>query len=185
MTGRNDEFHRGITILRKAVVALLPGHGCEEQGQSLVEFALLTAVSLPLLAGIVYFGIAFNNQIALTNAVNTAAQSLILGKDISDPCATVNNALYLAAGSLNNPNIYGSNPLSFSITAGSTTVGPYQVVFASSGGPQCNATSATPLGLTQYSSVSVTATYGCSLSIYGVNYFKNCVLSATTSEVVQ
>lgn len=161
---------------------------CDERGQSLVEFALLSVILLPLLVGIVTFGITFNNQITLTNAVNNAAQVLALGSgQITDPCSSANNALYQAASSLNNKNIYGSNPLSFSISAYTNpttpnTVGPYQVVFSSSGGPSC--TSENP-DLKQGQQVSITATYGCNLTIYGVNYWKNCVLTATTSEAVQ
>jgi hypothetical protein len=157
----------------------------------MVEFALLSIVVLPLLVGIIYFGIAFNNQITLTNAVNSAAQAVVSGGGPNtDPCSLADNALYLAAGSLNNKNIYGSNPLSFSISVytNATTSypsGPYQV-FSSSGGPS---SSASCTGEAQYFTpaqpVSVTATYGCSLSIYGVNYFHSCVLTATSSGVFQ
>jgi len=52
----------------------------DERGQALLEFALVLVVLVLILLGIITFGIAFNNQITLTNAVNNAAQALMSSK---------------------------------------------------------------------------------------------------------
>lgn len=158
-----------------------------EEGQAIVEFALVFSLLAILLLGIISFGIAFDNQITLTHAANNAAQVVMSGSGvITDPCASVNSALAAAATNLNNPNIYGSNPLSFSITAytnatNSVSVGPYTVAFSGSG-QSCQSEAA---DLTQGQQVVVTATYGCNLTIFGHNFAPNCKLTAQTSEVVQ
>ncbi len=160
----------------------------DERGQSLAEFGILTAALFPVLLGTIAFGIAFNNQITLTNAVSNAAQVVMAGPGVvTDPCQAANNALALAAPSLNNSNIYGSNPLSFKLSAytNSTTpntVGPYTVVFSGSGGPSCAAEAA---DLTIGQEVVVTATYGCKLTVYGVNLAPNCLLTSQAAEAVQ
>jgi Flp pilus assembly protein TadG len=161
----------------------------DERGQALLEFALVLVVLVLILLGIITFGIAFNNQITLTNAVNNAAQALMSSKGAvnSDPCAAANTALAQAASSLNNVNIYGSNPLSFSISAYTNTstpntTGPYNVVFSTTGGPTCPTEAA---NLTTGQEVVVTATYGCKLQFMGINFAPNCVLSAQAAEAVQ
>ncbi len=164
-------------------------HARDESGQALLEFALVLVVLVLILLGIITFGIAFNNQITLTNAVNNAAWTLMSSKGAlnSDPCAAANSALASAAPSLNNVNIYGSNPLSFSISAYTNpttpnTTGPYNVVFATNGGPSCTGEAA---DLTTGQEVVVMATYGCKLQIFGINFAPNCVLSAQAAEAVQ
>ena len=92
-----------------------------------------------------------------------------------------------AAPSLNNVNIYGSNPLSFSISAYTNattpnTTGPYNVVFTTTGGPSCTGEAA---DLTSGQQVVISATYGCKLQIFGINFAPNCVLSAQAAEDVQ
>jgi Flp pilus assembly protein TadG len=154
----------------------------------MVEFAFVFSLLAMLLLGIVNFGITFYDQTALTNASNNAAQVVMAGAGvITDPCASANTAFASAAPNLNNSKIYGSYPLSFSITAytsptASTTVGPYQVVFTGSGGPSCTAEAAS---LTLGQQVVVTGTYGCNLTIFGHNFAPTCKLKATTSEAVQ
>jgi Flp pilus assembly protein TadG len=158
-----------------------------EQGSTLIEFALVLPVLMVIMVGIMAFGLAFYNQITLTNAANNAAQVLMAGSGvITDPCASVNNALAAAAPSLNNPAVYGANKLSYKIqaytsTTASTTVGPYTVTFPS-GGQSCPSLAAS---LTANQQVVVTATYGCNLVVFGRNYASNCLLTAQTSENVQ
>jgi Flp pilus assembly protein TadG len=154
----------------------------------MVEFALVFPILMAVLMGIIAFGIVFWNQITLTNAANNAAQVIMSGPGvITDPCAKANTAFAQSAPSLNNSSIYGTHPLSFSVTAyttstASTTSGPYQVVFGSGTGPSCP-TLASSLTLSQQ--VVVTATYGCNLQLFGFNPAPNCKLTAQTSEAVQ
>ncbi len=160
-----------------------------EEGATLLEFAFLMPALMLILVGIMKFGLAFYNQITLTNAATNAAQVLSAGTGvITDPCASVNNALAAAAPSLNNPAVYGSaaGKLSYTIQAytsatASTSVGPYTVAFPS-GGTSCTSEAAS---LTQYYQVVVTATYGCNLNVFGHNFAPSCLLTAQTSEVVQ
>lgn len=161
--------------------------GRREEGQAIVEFAFIFSMLAMLVLGIITFGITFYDQILLANATSNAAQVLMAGSGtITDPCGSANTAFVAAAPSLNNPKIYGSYPLSFSISAytNSTTpntVGPYGVAFTGSA-PSCTSEAA---DLTQFQQVVVTATYGCNLTIFGHNFAPTCVLSAQTSEAVQ
>lgn len=158
-----------------------------EQGSTVLEMALILPLLLMLLLGIMEFGLAFYNQITLTNAANDAAQVLMSGSGvINDPCVSVNNALAAAAPSLNNPAVYEAHPLSYTIQAytsasASTSVGPYTVTFPS-GGQSCTSLAGS---LTEYYQVVVTATYGCSLKVFGHDFAPGCLLTAQTSEVVQ
>lgn len=158
-----------------------------ERGSTVLEMALILPLLCTILVGVIVFGIAFNNQITLTNATTNAAQVLSAGSGaITDPCATANTAFASAAPSLNNPNISGTNKLAFSIQAyttatASSNVGPYTVVFSGSD-PSC-ATEASSLTANQQ--VFVTATYGCNLVVFGHNFAPSCILTAQSSEVVQ
>jgi Flp pilus assembly protein TadG len=161
----------------------------EEQGQSLVEFALLLPLLMLILLGIISFGIAFNNQTALTNAVNNAAQVVMAGPGaITDPCQSANNALALGGANLNNSRIYGTHPLSYTISAYTNATTPnttssYTVVFPSTTGAVCASEAA---DLTPGQEVAVTATYGCQLSFFGHNFAPSgCVLTAQSAEAVQ
>lgn len=57
-----------------------------EEGQALVEFAVILPVLLMLLTGIIQFGLAYNKYITLTDAAQSGAQTLALGRGLSDPC---------------------------------------------------------------------------------------------------
>jgi len=159
-----------------------------EEGQALIEFALSISLLSILLLGIISFGIAFYDQLTMTSAANNAAQVVMAGAGvISDPCASANSAFVASASALNNPKIYGSYPLTFSITAytsatASVSSGSEQVVFSGSGGPSCTSLASS---LTQGQEVVINATYGCNLSFFGYNFAPNCKLSAQTSEAVQ
>jgi Flp pilus assembly protein TadG len=69
----------------------------QEDGQALVEFAIALPVLLLLVTGIIQFGLVFNSYITLTDAVRSGAQTLAIGRGLSDPCdpavtQTVNSA---------------------------------------------------------------------------------------------
>ncbi len=57
-----------------------------EDGQALVEFALVLPLLLVLLTAILQFGLMFNNYITLTDAVRSGARTLALGRGLSNPC---------------------------------------------------------------------------------------------------
>ncbi len=57
-----------------------------QDGQAVVEFALIMPVLLLLLLGILKFGLLYNNYITLTDAVRVGSRQLALGRGLTDPC---------------------------------------------------------------------------------------------------
>jgi Flp pilus assembly protein TadG len=158
-----------------------------EQGSTLVEFAFVLPPLLLLLIGMMTFGIAFWNQITLTNATNIAAQLAANSRQQTpvDLCGPVNNALYQAGSGINNPNV--TNPLTFSILVGGFAIqnssgSPISsnIKVASTGATAC------PVQLTQGEQVSLSTTYGCNLNFLAYSFGGNkCLLSAQVAEAVQ
>jgi Flp pilus assembly protein TadG len=58
----------------------------EEDGQALVEFAIVVPLLLMLVTGIIQFGLVFNKYITLTDAARNGAQTLAIGRGLSNPC---------------------------------------------------------------------------------------------------
>lgn len=81
----------GVRVIRRAR---------EEQGQALVEFALVLPLLIVLVMGILQFGIIYNRYITLTDAVRVGARNLSLQRSSTstDPCDPAINAT-VAAGS--------------------------------------------------------------------------------------
>ena len=70
-----------------------------EEGQALVEFALIAPLVLMLLFGVIQFGIAFNQSITLTDAVRAGARAAIVaGPTGAD--AAARKAVISAGGAL-------------------------------------------------------------------------------------
>jgi Flp pilus assembly protein TadG len=146
-----------------------------EQGQSLVEFALIAPMLLLLATGIMVFGLAMNNYLQLTNAVSVGARTVAINAGVTlDPCATAANAITAAAP--------GLNPANFTFS------------YTFSGRPQssnsCPSSSFNTPGpakdLASGSTATVTATYPFTLSVFGAVFSQNnAVLQATSSELVQ
>jgi Flp pilus assembly protein TadG len=159
----------------------------EERGQSLVEFAIVLPLLLLLLLGIVTFGIAFWNQLSLTQAATSAAQDAATRRQSTpvDVCGYVNTAIATAANNLQNANNYGAFPLSFGINVGGTPTQDnsgntsWRVVFNGGSPGSC------PVLLTERQQITVTATYGCNLKILNINFAPNCKLTGQTSEAIQ
>jgi Flp pilus assembly protein TadG len=145
-----------------------------EQGQSLVEFALIAPMLLLLATGIMVFGLAMNNYLQLTNAVSVGARTVAINAGVTlDPCATAANAITTAAPGLNPANF------TFSYTFSGTAYS----------GPTCASSdfkSGAAKALASGSTATVTATYPFQLSVYGAVFSKpNSLLQATSSELVQ
>ncbi len=114
--------------------------------------------------GMVSFGFALCQQMALTNAVNVGAQSLALSRgQTSDPCATAVSAIENAAPSLT------TSKLSFSFVINGTTY---------------NSSSCTAASMVQGTSAQVAAHYPCILAVYGLSA-PSCGLGAQTAEMIQ
>jgi Flp pilus assembly protein TadG len=138
-----------------------------QRGQSTVELALALPLLLTLLIGAVEFGVAFNNELALTFATTAGGQLLSISRgQTTDPCHTASQAVYSAAPNLNQSN------LNFTITLGGHS-------FTS---PSC---SGQQDYLVQSQSAQVTVTYPCNLQLFGFNPAPNCALSAQTTVLIQ
>ncbi len=71
-----------------------------EEGQTLVEFALVAPILFLILFGIVQYGIAFKNSLALADAVRTGARQATVSRNAPNPTATTKSAVTGAASDL-------------------------------------------------------------------------------------
>ena len=145
-----------------------------EQGQSLVEFALITPMLLLLATGIMVFGLVMNTYLQLTNAVSVGARTVAINAGVTlDPCATAANAITAAAPGLNPAN------LTFSYTFNGTA-------YSSNTCASSDFNSGAAKSLVSGSTATVTATYPFTLSVFGGVFSKpNSLLQASSSELVQ
>jgi len=144
-----------------------------DQGGALVEFAVVVPVLLLIVMGIFTFGMAMNDYVQLTEAVNTGARLLAISRgQTTDPCAETASAVYQSA-----PNLTESSfTFSFMLDGNSFP------------GGSCSSSSTTTGAagdLVEGTSATVTVTYPCDLEILGVNYAPGCTLQAETTELVQ
>ncbi len=118
-----------------------PGRWRREDGQALLEFALVLPVLLLILTAILQFGLVFNKYITLTDAVRSGARELALGRGLDDPCdpaitQTVNSAVGTGLTSsevtptLTSPDTCGTGAVG-SYTGGSEAQGDQATVQAS------------------------------------------------------
>lgn len=144
-----------------------------EQGQSLVEAALVFPVLLVILTGILSFGLAFNNYLILTNAVGSGGRALAIARGTTtDPCSTAATAVSQSAVLLNTNNInytWNFNGTSYSGSSCSSS--------STSTGAAGN--------LVQGQTAQITVTYPCSLAVFRMNLAPGCQLSASVTELVQ
>jgi Flp pilus assembly protein TadG len=145
----------------------------DEEGQSLIESALVFPVLLLIVTGVLAFGLAFNNYIALTNAVGAGARQLAISRGQTlDPCATTASAVYGAAPLLGSGNMTFTFVLNGSNYSGAT----------------CNSSSTTTGAagnMVQGKTAQVSVTYPCSLVVYKINIVPGCTLKAQVAELVQ
>ena len=157
---------------RRGKIGVYASFGVSEEGGALIEMALTVPLMLALLVGMSSFGIAYKNQIVLTQATGIAAQYLAqIRTSSTDPCADVFTALKNAAPGLT------SSSISVTVTMNSVT--PTQT------GNSC---SGSQTNLVQGQPVSVYATYPCTLPIiqmYNQKFVGNagtCSLAAKVTE---
>jgi Flp pilus assembly protein TadG len=75
----------------------------DEQGQTMVEFAMVLPVLCLLLFGVIQFGLIFNNYVTLTDAVRAGARKAAVSRQTTDPGGPVGvtqSAVYAAATDL-------------------------------------------------------------------------------------
>jgi Flp pilus assembly protein TadG len=148
--GRNGQKTERRSLVRR-LRAFWFGH---EDGNSLVEFALTLPILMAVLMAIFEFGIAFNNQLQLTQAVGAGAQYLqTVRGTTSDPCQDTMTAIKNSSPTLNSANI----SLSLTINGNSALTGS-----------SCPS-GVSELSLAQGDPVTVKATYPCNITIFGIN----------------
>jgi Flp pilus assembly protein TadG len=150
-----------------------------EEGGALVETAVMIPIFLTVMLAIFTVGIAMNNFQMLTNSINVGGTTLQQIRNMtaaSDPCAAVGTAVMNAAPYLTSS---GTNAVMLTITLdnGGYTQGP-----ASASTITCTGGASYVL---QGTNASITATYPCNLTIYGVNYAPSCKLHASVTELLQ
>ena len=137
----------------------------EEDGNSLIEFTLTLPILMAVLTAIFQFGIAFNNQLELTQGVGAAGQYLQVERlSSTDPCSEAMTTITNSAPMLSASNIVltltinGNTPVTGSTCAGKQTQ------------------------MQQQTPVTIYATYPCNISVYGFNFSPSCKLSAQVNE---
>ena len=140
----------------------------DETGGALVEMALCLPVLLMIFTGITSFGLALNNYIMLTNAVQIGARQLAIGRgQYTDPCSTVSTTIASASPMLKSANLTYTFNINGTIYSNKTT---------------CTAGAAL---LVEGTPVQVQVQYPCSLLIYAKNVLPGCTLTAQTTELAQ
>ncbi len=168
----------------------------DEQGQSLVEFALIFTVLMPVVLGIIVFGVAFNNYLEITHAANNGALVLAMSRgNTEDVCLATTQAITAAATNLNPSNItttiniFPPATVSASNPNDAPCLGTPSLSPSGTGTFSCPAQGSNGSGqsyLQQYGCVQVKVTYPCNLRVYGVNLGgSNCNLTTQTAEAVQ
>ncbi len=161
-----------------------PRSGAGEEGQALVEFALVASMLLVVVTGILIFGIFEMQLMSLTEGVNSAGRVLAVSAGLTlDPCAAAAQAVQNAAPLISPSNLSYQIVLNPTPASGSTTNQTYS-------GASCSSSSATT-GAAGYlvsgGSVTVTAYDNkCSLAIFGKNFLPGgCQIYQTITEIVQ
>lgn len=145
----------------------------DESGSALAEMAFIVIpLMMLLITGMVWFGIAMNNDLALNNAVQAGSEQLVLLRgNVADPCASTatdvgNAAPGLAAGSL-----------TFTITLGGTA-------YTGTGTSGSNAPTCNGVTLTSGETATLTTTYPVTVNIYSLGSH-TYTLSASTTALIQ
>ena len=71
-----------------------------ERGQTMVEFALVLPVLALLLFGVIQFGIAFNNYLAITDAARAGARKAVVSREASNPAGLAEQEVRASASNL-------------------------------------------------------------------------------------
>jgi Flp pilus assembly protein TadG len=124
-----------------------------EEGQAMVEFALVAPILFLILFAIVQFGIVFMNSVALTDAVRTGARKASVSRTAADPTGATQSAVLGAATDLDQSTLAS------------------RITVATSG------------GWTQGGSVTVSATYPYSIDILGIVVASGDLHSQTTERL--
>ncbi len=96
-----------------------------ERGQTMTEFAMVLPLLVVLLFGIIQFGIAFNNYVALTDAVRAASRKGAVSRGAGNPVGDCTGAAQNAAGDLDKAKLKVSCTSSWQSGSDVTVTGTY------------------------------------------------------------
>jgi Flp pilus assembly protein TadG len=100
-----------------------------ENGQAMVEFALVAPILFLILFGIIQFGIAFMHSVTLTDAVRAGARKAAVSRTAANPTQAATTAVLGAATDLD-PSKLSVNVTSSWVSGNTVTVNatyPYQI----------------------------------------------------------
>ena len=138
----------------------------------MIEMALILPVLLLLIAGIVKFGLVYNNHIILTDSVRVGSRQLALGRGLPDACAPAVNRLKASAHNLDLNQLVVDAPVFSSASSKCGDIPDGAGGFA--GGTMAGGDAAT-----------ISASYPCQLTVFGIDFFPNCRLRASATEAVE
>ena len=162
-----------VKLCRKSHIKVV-GAVAAQDGGALVEMALCMPILLLILTGIFSFGVAFNNDLMLTDAVSIGARNVGISRgQTTDPCADTVKVVKAAAPFLNQANlsftfVFNGNPAHTGTTCSSAST-----------------TTGAAGELVQGKPATVTVSYPCNLTVYGTGVAPACTLTAQTTELVQ
>jgi Flp pilus assembly protein TadG len=187
--GFRDRLQRSMERARARTTLRIEGCCHEEEGSTIAEMALVLPILLAVLTGIFSFGIALNQYLVLTNAVNNGARAFAMSApaddnsisimDSGDPCKYAASMITAASSNLNTANI--TYTISYTTYLGVYTSSGTTTTYTGTGSspPSCSG-----LKMYQQDYVVVKAVYPVSPSLYGWAN-KSLNLTATSAEMVQ
>lgn len=135
-----------------------------DEGNALVEFALVLPMFLTVVTGLAACGIALADQLSLIQATGAGAQYLQqIRTTTTNPCADTLTAIEDAA-----PNLAGAS-IGLTLNMDGTKVP----------GSTCSGDQS---DLVQGEFVTVSTTYPCALNIFNIKFTTSCQLSAQVTE---
>jgi len=157
-------LHRCASALRSGVRL-----AARRDGSALVEMGVSLPVIFLVMTGIFSFSNTISSKLSLEQGIGVAGRQLAVDRGDTDPCKTVSATLASAAPKLNSANITYSFTLNGVTTNGKSCPGT---------GGLANA------NLVAGMNASITATYPCTLAVYGKTW-SSCTLTGKITEVVQ
>jgi Flp pilus assembly protein TadG len=141
----------------------------QRSGSAVIEFALLAPVLLLLMLGTFQFGLTLINYMTLTNATETAARQFAISRGTTTTAAAAATSTLTGAA----PNL-GTITVTFAVNGAACT---------DTSTTTCSSALSAPANLGQ--AATVTATYPCSLMVYGHDYGPSCTLTSTITERIE
>jgi len=147
----------------------------KNEGGALVEIAVTLPIVFLIMTGIFAFSIALYQKLQLAEAVSAGGRTLASDRGDTDPCKTTATAVSAAA-----PGLTASKIMVTIVLNGVTSANG-----VASGSATCAGTGNTAnTNMVSGASASLTATYACTVKMYGFS-LPNCSLGSSVTEEVQ